>query len=107
LAGGLRFGVTAIIGAALGALLLGIIPNQTALFVWQAGSKTFEIRLLKLIVAALMVVFVLFELLPRLRALQFERNKLMLGGALSGFFWRAHRAPGSTAQCISDKMRIK
>jgi uncharacterized membrane protein YfcA len=63
----LRFGVTAIIGAALGALLLGIIPNQTPLFVWQAGSKTFEIRLLKLIVAALMVVFVLFELLPRLR----------------------------------------
>jgi uncharacterized membrane protein YfcA len=82
----LRFGVTAIIGAALGALLLGIIPNQTALFVWQAGSKTFEIRLLKLIVAALMVVFVLFELLPHLRALQFERNKLMLGSALSGFF---------------------
>lgn len=82
----LRFGVTAIAGAALGALLLGIIPNQTALLVWHAGSKAFEIRLLKLIVAALMIVFVLFELLPRLRSLQFERNKLMLGGALSGFF---------------------
>ncbi len=82
----LRFGVTAVIAAAIGAVVLGLIPDQTAIATWQAGTKQFEIRLLKLIVAALMIVFVLFELLPRLRALQFEKDKLLLGGALSGFF---------------------
>ncbi|MCH7840454.1 MAG: hypothetical protein IID38_09520 [Planctomycetes bacterium] len=39
-----------------------------------------------LLMAALIGVFALFELLPRLRVVRFDRKYLTLGGVLSGFF---------------------
>jgi hypothetical protein len=41
---------------------------------------------IKLTMGLLMLVFALFELLPRLRELKFDRKYLLLGGMLSGFF---------------------
>jgi uncharacterized membrane protein YfcA len=41
---------------------------------------------MKVIVAILLIFFALFELLPKLKNLQFPKKYLPLGGILSGFF---------------------
>lgn len=41
---------------------------------------------IKRVMGLLMRVFALFELLPRLRELKFDRKYLFIGGILSGFF---------------------
>jgi uncharacterized membrane protein YfcA len=82
----LRFGVPAIIAAFAGAALLLIVSDAQPLLTYTLGDKTFSITLVKLIMAALIFVFALFELMPRLRDLQFDKKYLPVGGLLSGFF---------------------
>jgi hypothetical protein len=50
------------------------------------GEKQFEITLIKLIIAILLLFISLFEVIPRFQKIQFGKNKLILGGILSGFF---------------------
>jgi uncharacterized membrane protein YfcA len=40
----------------------------------------------KLVIAILLVVFSVLEIAPSVQRIQFNRNKLVLGGVLSGFF---------------------
>ena len=81
-----RFGVPAIIAAFAGAAALGYVSHFGEIAMYSLGSRTAVITPIKLIVGMLMLMFALFELLPRLRELQFERKHLFLGGILSGFF---------------------
>ena len=53
---------------------------------WSLGSVAGMTDPLKLTIGALMVLFALFEPLPRFQELQFDRRWLPLGGVLSGFF---------------------
>jgi len=83
----LKFGLTAIIAAVFGALLLGWLARLgTSLNIEVNDQVVSEVTPVKLIIGFLMIGFALFELLPRFRALQFERRYLPLGGLLSGFF---------------------
>lgn len=82
----IRFGVPAIIAAFAGAAALGYVAHFGEITRYSLGPRTAIITPIKLIMAALMLVFALFELLPRLRALKFDRRHLFLGGILSGFF---------------------
>jgi uncharacterized membrane protein YfcA len=50
------------------------------------GEKQFHITPIKLVIAVLLLFFSLFEVIPRFQKIQFGKNKLMLGGILSGFF---------------------
>jgi uncharacterized protein len=81
-----KFGVPAIIGAFIGALVLVRLPDTTVLYSYQLGHKTCQITPLKLVMAALMLFFSLFEIVPYLKNLEFKRDKLYIGGLLSGFF---------------------
>jgi uncharacterized membrane protein YfcA len=83
---GLKFGILGMIGAFIGAQLLTRIPQATLLFTYSIGEKNFEITLLKLIIAILMIIFALFEVIPVLKKIQFKENKLYAGGLISGFF---------------------
>jgi len=83
---GLNFGVPAVIGAFIGAGLLLLLSNNTALYSYTIHAKTFSITAIKLIIAVLMIVFALFESVPALKKIQFSENKLYAGGLLSGFF---------------------
>jgi len=83
---GIKFGATAIIGAFAGAKILAFFLNFPALYVYSINSKLFSITLIKLIISALMIVFVLFETLPALKKIQFDQDKLYVGGLISGFF---------------------
>jgi hypothetical protein len=82
----IRFGVPAIIAAFIGAAALGYVSHFGEITRYSVGPRVAVITPLKLVMGALMIVFALFELLPRLRDLKFDRKYLFLGGILSGFF---------------------
>ncbi len=82
----LRFGIPAVLFAFVGAWILLHIPDAHPLFVYEAFGKIFEVHLLKFIIAVLLIIFALIDLIPYFNKLQFGKNKLPLGGALSGFF---------------------
>ncbi|MEP7264026.1 MAG: sulfite exporter TauE/SafE family protein [Bacteroidota bacterium] len=83
---GLRFGCTAIVGAFIGARLLLMVADSVPLYSYSINDKLFFITPVKLIVAVLMIVFSLFEVIPALAKIQVDRNKLYIGGLISGFF---------------------
>jgi uncharacterized membrane protein YfcA len=50
------------------------------------GDKEFHVTPVKLTIAILLLFFSLMEVVPYLRKIEFGKNKLVLGGVLSGFF---------------------
>ncbi len=82
----IRFGIPAIGASFLGAWLLVRITVLPSLFQYKMWGREFEVTPVKLIIAALLLFFSLFEFLPRSKNIQFGGNKLILGGVLSGFF---------------------
>jgi len=83
----LKFGVTAVLAAAAGALSLGWLTELGARMSIEVNdSVVSQLTPVKLIIGLLMIGFALFELLPTFRKLQFDRKYLPLGGLLSGFF---------------------
>jgi len=83
---GIKFGITAVIGAFIGAALLLLLASDNTLYSYSIHNKTFSITVIKLIIATLMIVFALFEAVPALQKIQFNENKLYAGGLISGFF---------------------
>ena len=82
----LRFGLTAILAAIAGAVLLGFLATVQREFAWSLGHWSGSTTPLKMMMGLLMLLFALFELLPRFRSLEFDRKLLPVGGLLSGFF---------------------
>lgn len=82
----LRFGIPAIIASFAGAWLLMKITVLPVLFQYQFWGKAMEVTPIKLIIALLLFVFSILEISPKFRSMQFGKNKLALGGVLSGFF---------------------
>lgn len=82
----LRFALTAALAAILGAWLLGRLSFMPAFTSYQIGKRIFDITLVKLVIGALIIVFALFDLIPKLQGMAFDRKYLPLGGVLSGFF---------------------
>lgn len=82
----LRFGIPAVSASFIGAWLLLKLTGLPTLFHYELWGKEFEITPLKLIIAVLLIIFSLAEVLPSSRNFQFRKNKLFLGGVLSGFF---------------------
>ena len=82
----LRFGVPAIIAALLGALLLARLSHLAPLHEYTLAGTTYAVMPVKLVVGAIIIVFVALELSPTFAALSFDRRLLPLGGCISGFF---------------------
>lgn len=82
----LKFGVPSIIAAFAGAYCLTLLTHTQPLLVYQIGSRSFEITPVKLTIAILLIGFALFDIIPKLANLQFDKKYLPLGGLLSGFF---------------------
>ena len=91
----LRFGIPAVLFAFIGAMLLVKIPNMQPLYSYQLFENTFEVFPMKLIVAIFMLFFAVVDLIPFFNKLQFDKNKLPIGGALSGFFGGLTGAQGA------------
>jgi uncharacterized protein len=91
----IRFGIPAVIFAFIGAFVLLKIPNMEPLFIYQFAEKTFKVFSLKLVIACLILFFAVIDLIPYFNNLQFDKNKLPIGGALSGFFGGLTGAQGA------------
>ena len=82
----LRFGIPAIFTAFAGAWVLLGIAELPVITQYNIGDREFFVTPVKLIIAVLLLVFSIMEFLPGIRKLQFNKDKLFVGGLLSGFF---------------------
>jgi uncharacterized membrane protein YfcA len=82
----LRFGIPAVLAALLGAWLLVNISDLGPLFSYTIRGRQIDVYPVKFIVAILLIIFALMDLLPYFKSLQFQKDKLAIGGLLSGFF---------------------
>jgi len=82
----LRFALPAAVASFAGAYLLTFFAEAPVVVAYEIGSRTCRVTWVSLVIGVLIVVFSLFELLPAVRDLSFDRRYLPLGGILSGFF---------------------
>lgn len=82
----IRFGVPAFLAALVGAYLLLKITNLEPLLTYSVSGNSYAITPVKLTVALLLIAFALMEVVPYFKNLQFGKDKLIIGGLLSGFF---------------------
>lgn len=82
----LRFGVPAVIAAVAGAWILLNISDLHPLFSYHAFGKTIDVYPVKFIISILLIIFASIDLIPYFNNLQFGKDKLPIGGVLSGFF---------------------
>jgi len=81
----IRFAVPGIFAALVGAWILTWISSVPTLFDYQLGAYVFHITFVKIVIGILMILFALFELVPKLEKIQFEKKYLPIGGFISGF----------------------
>ncbi len=82
----IRFGITAVVFSFVGAWLLLRIPDVEPLFQYRLFGKELTVYPVKFIISILLIIFASLDLIPRFQKLQFGKEKLPIGGALSGFF---------------------
>ena len=82
----IRFGIPSIIAAFFGAYLLITLTDLKPILSYTILDTDFLITPIKLTISALLIVFSLLELLPKLSDLQFDKKYMPIGGLLSGFF---------------------
>lgn len=82
----LPFGLAAVPAAFLGAYLLTQFDNKDVhIASYMIGDRTFDILLLNVVYAAVLIAFALIELIPSW-SLAFSKQRLWVGGVISGFF---------------------
>lgn len=101
----LRFGITAVIGALIGSMLLSGIDTGIVLHSYSLNGHVYNIELLKTLVAAVMIYFSLMEIVP---AMNFEAGEkwLPLGGLLSGFFGGLSGHQGALRSAFLLKLKL-
>ena len=82
----LRFSLPAIPAAFAGSYLLITLSEFAPLFTYELSGTRYAVEPVKVAIAALMLLFALFEVLPRLNRWTVSGKYLPLGGVLSGFF---------------------
>jgi uncharacterized membrane protein YfcA len=82
----LRFGLPAVAAAFAGALVLVSLGAREPLAVYQVFGREQQVSLLGLVIGALILLFVVLELLPVFARVALDRRWLPLGGLVSGFF---------------------
>ena len=82
----LRFGIPAVIFAFAGAWLLIKVAAWPPLFTYSLWDRSFAVYPAKFAIALLLIFFSLMEIVPRMSRISFGKDKLPIGGALSGFF---------------------
>ncbi len=82
----LKFGLAAIPAAFGGAYLLVKLSEWQKSWDFNLKGIEFSIQPVTAIIGIVMIFFALFEILPKMRNISFDRNKLWVGGLISGFF---------------------
>ncbi|SNS32802.1 hypothetical protein SAMN06295967_107104 [Belliella buryatensis] len=82
----IRFGIPAVIAAFAGSWVLLNITDLEPLFSYEMFGRTFIVEPVKFIISILLIIFAMMDLIPYFQNLKFGKEKLPIGGALSGFF---------------------
>lgn len=82
----IKFGIPAVIAALLGSAILINIADAPPLFDYSLGDSLIEVSMVKFIISLLLIIFASMDLIPYFRDLTFDKNKLPIGGIMSGFF---------------------
>lgn len=82
----LKFGIPAIISAFIGAYVLTLISWIKPIHVYSIFHLTASVTITKLLIGGLLCFFALFDIIPSLSKLEFNKKYIPLGGVLSGFF---------------------
>jgi uncharacterized protein len=82
----LQFGIPSILAALAGAYLLTRLSGLQAVYEYNIGERIAVVTPVKLIIAALLMIFAVLEAVPALQKIQFDKKYLPVGGLLSGFF---------------------
>jgi uncharacterized membrane protein YfcA len=100
----IRFGLAAIPAAFIGAFLLTHFDDFTISTIHPFG-KSLEIKAMNLIFGVVLSVFALIELIPSW-SIAFSKQKLWIGGAISGFFGglSGHQGALRTAFLVKYKL---
>lgn len=81
-----KFGIPAIVASFGGAWALLLLSDLPAVYTYQIGKSIFKVTPVKATIALILIVFALLEMLPYMSKKQFGKEKLPLGGIISGFF---------------------
>jgi len=101
-----RFGLPAAVAAFVGAWLLAQLSGQAPFLTWQLGGWEAAITPIKGLMGILILIFALFELVPRLESLRFDRRWLPMGGAVSGFFGGLSGHQGALRAAFLGPLRL-
>lgn len=82
----LRFGIPAMLFAALGGYLLTLIDDVDVVATYQLFEQEISVTSLKIVIGSLMILFAWVDLDPRFDRLNIQAKYLPIGGVLSGFF---------------------
>lgn len=82
----LRFGIPAVFAAFVGAATLRALSDIRPIASWHIGSHVCEVTVVRVVVAALIIVFALLDLVPLSSRIRIGPKMLPVGGVLSGFF---------------------
>jgi uncharacterized protein len=82
----IKFGIPAIAFSFFGAYILSLLTHTGVIFAYRLNNQLFEVKPLKLIIGLLLIIFALFDFVPKLKNMQFDKKHLAIGGMLSGFF---------------------
>lgn len=82
-----KFGITAFIGAILGAFLMNNLVVQNNIYDFNIFNHQFNSSLIQITIGLLIIIFAVIDLLPNLSdKLKLTDNSMRLGGFISGFF---------------------
>ena len=82
----IKFGAPAVIAALIGSAILINIADAPPLFSYTMQGSLIEVSMVKFIISLLLIIFASMDLIPYFRDLTFDKNKLPIGGIMSGFF---------------------
>jgi uncharacterized membrane protein YfcA len=82
----LKFALPAAVSAMVGALLLNYMATVHPIAEYTLGGRPCSITAVKLVIAAMVMLFAVLELSPGFQNLSFDPKFIPIGGILSGFF---------------------
>lgn len=102
----LQFGIPALLFAYIGATVLKLLTDAEPLFDYTLMSKTFAVMPIKVIIGVLLIVFALFDIIPKYKNFTFDKKYLPIGGILSGFFGGLSGHQGALRSAFLIRMNL-
>ncbi len=103
----LSFGITAVIGAFIGAIVQKKIGGSLFIYEIELFGSINRVELLSFVIGILMLVFALLDLIPILKKISFGNGQFTIGGFLSGFFGGLSGHQGALRAAFLAKSNLK